>query len=73
MVLELALLRLAVPEFYNNMLDDIAVHTAKTTITAAGITADLCARHWEAASTVKNTTRDKAPSMDRRSGLRWLT
>ena len=40
-VIELALLRLAVPEFYNNMLDDIDVHTAKTTITAAGITADL--------------------------------
>ena len=40
-VIELALLRLAVPDFYNNMLDDIDVHTAKTTITAAGITADL--------------------------------
>ena len=40
-VIELALLRLAVPEFYNNMLDDIDVHTAKTTVTAAGITADL--------------------------------
>ena len=40
-VIELALLRLAVPEFYNNMLDDIDVHTAKATITAAGITADL--------------------------------
>ena len=41
--IELALLRLAVPDFYfyNNMLDDIDVHTAKTTITAAGITADL--------------------------------
>ena len=40
-VIELALLRLAVPEFYGNILDDIDVHTAKTTITAAGITADL--------------------------------
>ena len=40
-VIELALLRLAVPEFYNNMLDDIDVHAAKTTITAADITADL--------------------------------
>ena len=40
-VIELALLRLAVPDFYRNMLDDIDVHTAKTTITAAGITADL--------------------------------
>ena len=40
-VIELALLRLAVPSFYSNMLDDIDVHTAKTTITAAGITADL--------------------------------
>jgi hypothetical protein len=27
--------------FYHNMLDDIGVHTAKTTHTAAGITADL--------------------------------
>ena len=40
-VIELVLLRLAVPEFYNIMLGDIDVHTAKTTITAAGITADL--------------------------------
>ena len=40
-VIELALLRLGVPDFYFNMLDDIDVHTAKTTITAAGITADL--------------------------------
>ena len=40
-VIELALLRLAVPGFYHNMLDDIDVHTAKTTIMAAGITADL--------------------------------
>ena len=40
-VIELELLRLGVPGLYNNMLDDIDVHTAKTTITAAGITADL--------------------------------
>ena len=40
-VIELALLRLGVPDFYYNMLDDIDIHTAKTTITAAGITADL--------------------------------
>ena len=40
-VIELALLRLAVPDFYHNLLDDIDIHTAKTTITAAGITADL--------------------------------
>ena len=40
-VIEQALLRLGVPGFYYNMLDDIDVHTAKTTITAAGITADL--------------------------------
>ena len=40
-VVELALLRLAVPEFYNHMLGDIDVHTTKTTITAAVITADL--------------------------------
>ena len=46
-VIELALLRLAVPDFYHNMLGDIDIHTAKTTITAAGITADLL---WEALS-----------------------
>ena len=40
-VIELALLRLAVPGFYHNMLDDIDGHATKTTITAAGITADL--------------------------------
>ena len=40
-IIELALLRLSVPDFYHNMLDAIDVHTAKTTITAAGITADL--------------------------------
>ena len=31
-VIELALLRLGVPDFYNAMLDDIEVHNAKTTI-----------------------------------------
>ena len=40
-VIELALLRLGVPGFYNGMLDDIEVHNAKSTITVAGITADL--------------------------------
>ena len=40
-VIELALLRLVVPDFYHNMLDAIDIHTAKTTIRAAGITADL--------------------------------
>ena len=39
--IERALLRLGVPDFYNGMLDDIDVHNAKTTIMAAGITADL--------------------------------
>ena len=33
-VIELALHRLAVPDFYHNMLDDIDIHTAKTTIAA---------------------------------------
>ena len=49
-VIELALLRLAVPEFYNNMLDGIGVHTAKTTITAAGITAYLLCEALECTS-----------------------
>ena len=40
-LIELALLRLAVPDFNRSRLDDIDVHAAKTTITAAGITADL--------------------------------
>ena len=40
-VIELALLWLAVPNFYHSILDDTDVHTAKTTVTAAGITADL--------------------------------
>jgi hypothetical protein len=40
-VIQLALLRLGVPGFYNAMLGDIEVHNTKTTITAAGITADL--------------------------------
>ena len=41
MVIEPALLRLAVPGFYHSVLDDIDIHTAKTAITTAGITADL--------------------------------
>jgi hypothetical protein len=39
--IEPALLRLAVPGFYHSVLDDIDIHTAKTAITTAGITADL--------------------------------
>ena len=40
-VIELALLRLGVPDFYSSIMGDIDVHNAKTTITVAGITADL--------------------------------
>ena len=67
-VIELALLRLAVPGFYHKMLDDIDIHTAKTTITAAEITADLL---WDALGGGihrKSTARARVPSTDRRSG-----
>ena len=37
-VIELALFRLGVPEFYCNFLNDIDLHSVKSTITAAGIT-----------------------------------
>ena len=40
-VVELALYRLGVPEFYGNLLSDIDLHSAKTTITASGLTLDL--------------------------------
>lgn len=40
-VIELALMRLNVPEFHGNFLNGIDAHSAKTTITAAGLTVDL--------------------------------
>ena len=41
MTLRHASVGLAVPGFYHSVLDDIDIHTAKTAITTAGITADL--------------------------------
>ena len=40
-VIELALFRLGVPEFYCNFLNDIDLHSVESTITAAGITLDI--------------------------------
>ena len=40
-VIELALFRLGVSEFYCNFLNDIDLHSVKSTITAAGITLDI--------------------------------
>jgi hypothetical protein len=40
-VIELALMRLGVPAFYATMLNDIDMHFAKSTVTAAGLTLDL--------------------------------
>ena len=40
-VIELALFRLGVPEFYCNFLNDIDLHSVKSTITAAGITLEI--------------------------------
>ena len=40
-VIELALMRLGVPAFYATMLNDIDMHSAKSTGTAAGLTLDL--------------------------------
>ena len=40
-MIELALFRLGVPEFYCNFLNDIDLHSVKSTITAAGITLDI--------------------------------
>ena len=40
-VVELALMRLGVPSYYYEMLEDIDLHSAKTTVTAAGLTCDL--------------------------------
>ena len=37
-VIELALFRLRVPEFYCNFLNDIDLHSVKSTMTAAGVT-----------------------------------
>ena len=37
-MIELALFRLGVPEFYCNFLNDIDLHSVKSTITATGIT-----------------------------------
>ena len=39
--IELALFRLGVPEFYSNFLNDIDLHSVKSTITAAGINLDI--------------------------------
>ena len=40
-VIELALFRLGVPGFYCNVLNDIDLHSVKSTIAAAGITLDI--------------------------------
>ena len=73
-VKELALLRLAVPDFYHSMLDDIDVHTAKTTIKAAGITADLLQKALGGGiHRQEHGTGQNVPSTGRRSGLRWPT
>ena len=40
-VVELGLLRLGVPEFYINMLNDIDLHTVRSTVTASGTTIAL--------------------------------
>ena len=40
-VIELALFRLGVPEFYCNFLNGIDLHSVKSTITAAGITLNI--------------------------------
>ena len=40
-VIELSLMRLGVPAFYVTMLNDIDIHSAKSTVTAAGLTVDL--------------------------------
>ena len=39
--IELALMRLGVPAFYATMLNDIDMHSATSTVTAAGLTLDL--------------------------------
>ena len=39
--IELALMRLGVPAFYVTMLNDIDMHSAKSTVTAAGLTLEL--------------------------------
>ena len=41
LVIELALMRLGVPAFHATMLNDIDMHSAKSTVTAAGLTLDL--------------------------------
>ena len=40
-VIELSLMRLGVPAFYVTMLNDIDIHSVKSTATAAGLTVDL--------------------------------
>jgi len=40
-VVELARMRLGVPSHYYEMLEDIDLHSAKTTVTAAGLTCEL--------------------------------
>ena len=40
-IVELALMRLGVPSYYYEMLEDIDLHSAKTTVTAAGLTCEL--------------------------------
>ena len=40
-VIEFSLMRLSVPAFYATMLNDIVMHSAKSTVTATGPTLDL--------------------------------
>ena len=72
-MIELALFRLGVPEFYSNFLNDIDLHSVKSTITAAGVTLDVLLATGRKARTVRNTEQAKAPSGVRLTGCRLLT
>jgi len=73
-VIELALFRLGVPEFYCNFLNGIDLHSVKSTITAAGITLDiLLAMGAEGTHRQKNTGQGKAQVRAYSTGYRWPT
>ena len=72
-VIELALLRLGVPEFYSNFLNDIDLHSVKSTITADGITLHIFLAMGAEGTHDRSTGRAKAPTRARLTGCRLPT
>ena len=72
-VIELVLMRLGVPAFYVTMLNEIDMHSAKSTVTAAGLTVDLASHLGCKEFTGSCTAPARARSKGRSTGSRSPT